>query len=139
MPLPFVKTLAGDMRNALIPPTIVFCLFIIRVLYLPAWYQLDVGAHFLGGFSIAWMTMILWERWLQHGWISKAPQWQRDYTVWASVGIVGIAWEFFEFLMEVWLGWVMQPSIADTMNDLLMDLCGGLLFLFLYRISRKRA
>ena len=134
-----IRLLIVDFAHALVPPVIVFVLFLLRVFFIRGLEQLDVLAHFSGGFSIAWMAMILWNRWKDRGWIlTKTPKWLRDYAVWGTVGLVGIAWEFFEFTMDVWLGWMMQPSIADTMNDFFMDLLGGVLFLILFRIFRPR-
>jgi hypothetical protein len=128
-------TFIGDILRSVIPPAVVFFLFVLRIAFLPKSEELDMVAHFAGGFSIAWMAMILWQRWTMHGWIPRTvPLWIRNYAVWGSVALVGIFWEFLEFGLDLFLGWTAQPSVADTMNDFFMDLSGGVLFLILFSL-----
>ncbi len=129
-----------DLSYALVPPLVVLILFACRIIVLPTRGELDILAHFLGGLSIAWMTIILWQRWTSHGWIAKKiPTWLRDYTVWGTVGLIGVAWEFMETVLTHYVGVRMQFSIPETMGDLFMDLSGGIVFLIFYRIfGRKR-
>lgn len=138
MKKPFLTHLAISMM----PPFTVLILQMARVQFFPGHGELDNVAHFFGGFSIAWMFTIivhalreqphlLWGRAIIP---SPTPTWLTDFTVWGTVALVGIAWEFFEFSMDVIYGFHMQPSLADTMGDLLFDLSGGLLFLLIYRL-----
>ena len=130
--------LMGDAAYAIIPPVAVLVLFALRIALLPERGELDVVAHFLGGFAIAWMTMIVWERWSDRKWIPKmVPRWLRNYTVWGTVGIVGIAWEFMETLVSIYTAYMLQFSIAETMGDLFMALWGGLVFILLYTLFKR--
>jgi hypothetical protein len=103
---------------------------------LPARFEFDVLAHVLGGVAIAWTGMILLERWRRRGWITLRPFVLRDFVVFSNVALIGVVWEFWEFIMQATTGDIYQPSIADTMNDLLMDLIGGVLLIVTYHIIR---
>lgn len=39
---------------------------------------------------------------------------------------LGVVWEIFEFLADLWFGASMQPSLNDTMLDLIVDMAGAL-------------
>ena len=133
-----LRLLLEDLLRAILPPIGVLALFFLRILVWPRLGALDVVAHFLGGLSIAWMTLILWKRWTKHGWIPKTvPTWLRDYAVWGTVALVGIVWEFMETIMTVYVGIRMQLSIPETMGDLFMDLSGGFVFLAMIHFKKK--
>lgn len=121
---------------SIIPPTIVLILQNVRMYTLPARFEFDVLAHVLGGVAIAWTGMILLERWRRRGWITLRPFVLRDFVVFSNVALIGVVWEFWEFIMQATTGDIYQPSIADTMNDLLMDLIGGVLLIVTYHIIR---
>lgn len=83
----------------------------------------DVLMHFLGGCAIAvsW-TVVRRELGVREPWL---------YGVVTTVAMVALAaalWEFLEFIMDN-IGWnfdgLNQPSLADTMLDLLMGILGG--------------
>ncbi len=132
-----IVTVSKDVGTAVIAPLIVLILQYVRMYTLPALSGFDVLAHVLGGFTIAWMGMMLLERWRRRGWITIRPFIFRDYIVFATVSLIGVVWEFWEFIMQWITGDLYQPSIADTMNDLFMDLLGGILLIAAYRIIRR--
>ena len=58
------------------------------------------------------------------------------------VAIIGIFWEFFEFgLSKIWESMgragFFQPSIDDTLGDLLADLLGGIVAFILFKDRQK--
>jgi hypothetical protein len=127
-----------DAREALVPPIAVLALHLLRHKYWPDEPNMDIVAHFLGGYAIAWMGVILWARWTQRGWLpTSIPGWLRLWAIWGTVALVGIFWEFHEWLADHFFHTVMQPSITDTMNDFLMDLGGGALFLALNHMKNR--
>ena len=132
-----IVTLLADIGVSIIPPVIVLALQYVRMFALPSRSEFDVLAHLLGGFAIAWMAMILLERWRRRDWITLYPFIFRDYIVFSTVALIGVIWEFWEFVMQAVTGDLYQPSIADTMNDLLMDLIGGILLIISYRVIRR--
>ncbi len=131
-----ILTFFKDVCTAAIPPIVVIILQYIRMHTLPMRSELDVLAHVMGGVAIGWMSMILLERWRRRGWAALRPFIFRDYIVFSTVSLVGVVWEFWEFIMQAVTGDIYQPSIADTMNDLLMDLIGALILIAIYRIIR---
>lgn len=134
-------SLARDFGYAVIPPAALLTVHMVRQTVLPYSIQFDVVAHFLGGASIAWMTLILWQRWTAQGLIPASnPTWLRDFTVWGAVALAGIFWEFMEWFGDAYFNTLMQPSLTDTMNDFFMDLSGGLLFILIASVVfRKKA
>jgi len=129
-----LSQLRNDALVALIPPVVILFIHSLRVATLPGLYQADYIMHFSGGLSIAWMAMILWNRFRAHGWIPKNnPLWLRNLTVWGSVALVGVGWELFEYIMSNRFNFAMQFTIGETMGDLALDLAGGLAFLVLFR------
>ncbi len=100
----------------------------------------DVPMHFFGGYAIALLALAVWN------WIGDLVE-IRSKTVSANpyarlvlegvfvvgfVMIIGVAWEWYEFLFDQFatslvreLG-VAQPGLADTMDDLFNDFVGGI-------------
>jgi len=127
-----------DAREALVPPIVVLVLHLLRHYYWPGQPNMDVVAHFVGGYAIAWMGVIFWTRWSKRGWMpTTIPVWLKLWTLWGTVALIGIFWEFFEWSADALFHTVMQPSITDTMNDFLMDLAGGALFLALNHMKNR--
>lgn len=122
--------LLRDLSLSLLPPLAVVILQLIRMQLFPAAMELDMFAHALGGASIAWMGTILWTRSQQQKRIpAKIPTWIAAWCIFGLVLFASIAWELFEFAMEHTTGWLFQPSLADTMNDFVMDMLGGITFI----------
>lgn len=87
----------------------------------------DVFMHVLGGFAIAYMLITILR-------VNKISWWKNIPLLWKLVfisGVVmifGVAWEWYEFLSDIFFKTVHQPSPADTMYDMLFDFSGGLIF-----------
>lgn len=126
-----------DLSYSLLPPIGVVILQALRMYLLPDATNLDMLAHALGGASIAWMGTILWTRARARKDIpAKIPTWITAWCIFGLVLFASIAWELFEFAMEHTTGWMFQLSVADTMNDFVMDMLGGALFISI--ITKKR-
>lgn len=50
----------------------------------------------------------------------------------------GVVWEFLEWSSDLLFGWHTQPSLQDTMGDLLADALGGIVIAFLGYFLLKR-
>jgi hypothetical protein len=134
----YLKLLFVDFFLASLPPITLLALHHFRFDYLPEASYFDVVAHFFGGSAIAWSAMIIWKRWNERQWI-HADAIVRDYAVCMTSLLFGTMWEWWEFWMQRWTGFIFQPSIGDTMQDLFMDTIGGLLVVLVYRLIKKRA
>ena len=139
MSRPFMRSplvsLMRDFVMAVIPPVIVLALHCLRMVIFPEMISMDMIAHFFGGFAIAWSAGILWRRWEKRGWV-HAQAIVRDYAIVMTALFVGVAWEWWEFWMQVWTGYVFQPSMGDTMQDLFMDFSGGIVLIVLMRLRK---
>lgn len=98
----------------------------------------DIPMHLWGGATVAMFFV-----WLFYfsGKVSLLPQSKIFYLflILGSVALVGLAWEFFEFVGDnSFAKGVFQGNLADTMSDLLNDLIGGLITaLYLYPKTKK--
>lgn len=96
--------------------------------------------HFAGGAAVAWISWMLWRRWESRGWIAeRSPFLLKGLTVWGTVALIGIGWEFMELGFDTFLGTRMQFSIPETMGDLFMDLAGGLFIILFLQLARRNA
>ncbi|MFA6018303.1 MAG: hypothetical protein WCT28_01680 [Patescibacteria group bacterium] len=111
----------------------------------------DVPMHFFGGYVIALLGLACYG-WLQNFVEIKSKSMQKlsiftpmiiEFVfVVGFVMTVGVAWEWYEFLFDQFVGFfvenfgVAQISLADTMDDLFNDFVGGVTAWMLWR-SRK--
>ena len=96
------------------------------------WYQhywwLDDLTHFLGGFWVAALFYYLDKRW-QLLTINGRRFWLQLILGLGFVALVGLLWEFSEFLGDWYLQKpLLQLGVVDTISDLFWDLMGGLVF-----------
>lgn len=106
-------------------------------LYGSLWW-IDVVMHWAGGFAMAFLGFALWSR-LVHSMTVESHTIPSHVVksivmfgwVLGFVAIVGIAWEWFEFLCDLWFPSFVpaykaaQPGLGDTMADFFFDLFGG--------------
>lgn len=81
--------------------------------------------HLLGGISVAAGTMTAMQYARQKQWLGSTHPLLLMFLIVAIVGFAAIGWEFFEFILDDAFRTYMQPSVADTMGDLLCGLIGG--------------
>lgn len=98
----------------------------------------DVFMHAFGGFAIAHMlTSIV--RVYKISWWKNIPALWNIIFICGFVMIFGVAWEWYEFLSDTFLKTTHQPSLADTMYDMLFDFSGTLIFsAFSFLLPRNR-
>jgi uncharacterized membrane protein YGL010W len=90
------------------------------------WYgHTDTIMHFLGGASIAAASAEAGHLLERSGKLSMQSRFVRACILIAFTALAAVAWEFFEFTLDHTFGLAMQPSLADTMKDLLAGLLGG--------------
>ena len=88
-----------------------------------SWF--DTPMHFLGGLAAGVLALDIWH------FAMRAPYGRhvrilRVLFVLGLVSLIGVLWELHEYLLDLrHYPAVLQPSIADTMKDLMMDLLGG--------------
>ena len=133
------------MRKAVIFLTIIFFTNLIGAIYFNAYltWWFDMLHHFWGGFFIA-MLMV---RYLKIAELRitnyELRQIQKYLIIVGAVSFIGIVWEFAEYLAGQTL---IEPiynnfgirayfigDLDDTINDLLMDVLGALIFLLTFK------
>lgn len=109
-------------------PTFLFILSSSRVgIYLYSNYEhFDTLMHGVGGVAIAFMFLTM-QREYKLSWWQPIPRLWKIIFILSFVALFGIAWEWYEFLLDQAYGTHHQPSLADTMYDLLLDLLGATL------------
>jgi hypothetical protein len=91
---------------------------------------IDSPMHFLGGVSVGLMGVGILFLYGEKNPKSSIPLFIKVIFVLGVVALVGIAWEWYEYLLDhvvftrELIG-LSQPSIADTLLDLFFDLLGG--------------
>lgn len=108
---------------------------ILGLIALYSWYpHYDIFMHFAGGVAMAVFAFALFDHNIKSiSFISKNKIYKRLFYFLLVVGfvmLVGVGWEWYEFLsdkiMVTNFGWVIaQTSVVDTMKDLLFDFCGA--------------
>jgi len=96
------------------------------------WYlpQLDIPMHIIGGASVAWAAWALMSYARSVKKLPKLPFWFSVLVAVSAAALVGVLWEHYEFLNDVFLHTdqqLAQYGTADTMKDLADDLIGALL------------
>lgn len=101
--------------------------------------QMDTPMHFLGGFAMALLGLAVHHAATNQYHASPSPVWYRWLFVMGFVMLMGVAWEFHEYVFDrtiaVWFDVPKaQLSIGETMKDLLLDAVGAsVAFLFFKR------
>ena len=95
--------------------------------------HLDTPMHFLGGVSIALSTHYF----VRYSKGVSLPALYRFLFIVAMTVFAAVAWEWAEFIGDAMLGTVFQPSIFDTMKDLLMGTLGAVIVAIATTGSKK--
>lgn len=100
--------------------------------------------HFLGGFWTAMAFIYLISAYQFP--ISKEAFNQNFLSflivILSFVALIGIFWEFYEFLNDFFLSskayaQIMQQGAADTIADLFFDLLGGTVFIVIFKLFSR--
>lgn len=140
-------TFMVSLKSVLIFLIVILLFHIIATLN--SWYWtylwLDVPMHFLGGFWVAMASVILIFNY--HFPVSKEAVNQIFFTflivILSLVALVGIFWEFYEFLNDMFLSsrnyaQIFQQGAADTIGDLFFDLLGGTMFILIFKFFSQK-
>jgi hypothetical protein len=100
------------------------------------WEHVDKVMHVLGGVSIALSGLSAVALLEQRGMLFIKSYFITVIIILALVALAAVNWEFFEYILDRTTNTHMQPSIADTMGDLLAGLVGGLLVTFVGYFKR---
>ncbi len=123
-------------------------LLIIFVVHLAGnyygWYlttHLDIPMHIAGGAWVALFFFYLFGE--RFGYMLPESRLARFIFALGFVALVGIGWEFFEYLTEVFVthqlafGCMEPNGLFDTLKDLFDDLIGGTLASSVWILTKK--
>jgi hypothetical protein len=101
----------------------------------------DTIMHALGGAAMGLLGLAIHQNVAGKYHAKHSPLWYRYTFVVGFAMLIGIAWEFHEYILDqtlnVWYNLPMsQLSLADTMKDFLMDWLGASIAFFLFHQSR---
>lgn len=129
-------------KTAAIATVSVVLLHVVLMLTGAYWHiaNIDKPMHFLGGFVMGLFGLAIHHAVASHHHTKKSPWWYHYLFVTGFVMLIGVAWEFHEYILDntavLWYGWPKsQLSLNDTMADLLLDLVGGSLAFSLFKRS----
>ncbi len=95
------------------------------------WAHVDKIMHVLGGMSIALSGLAVIDFYTTGGELKISNRLITATIVLGLVALAAVSWEFLEFTLDHIASTHMQPSLADTMEDILAGLCGaGVIILF---------
>ena len=100
--------------------------------------QIDVPMHIMGGFAMGMLGLAIHHQISTRYHNKTSPWWYHFIFVVGFAMLIGVGWEFYEFILDqtvhVWLQQPLsQPSLANTMKDLLDDLIGAVLAFWIFR------
>ena len=136
MPDATVRTLTrwmiATLRSVGWAPLAVFTFHVVAVV---AWNiysrfpDFDIPMHFIGGVAITYFFGGSYRAARQFDLLGTPSKAMYPVTVLGLTCVAAVVWEFAEFLMDRRFGTHSQPSLEDTLLDLLMGLLGGIAFL----------
>ena len=98
--------------------------------------HLDKLMHLAGGMAIAWLAIVFFAARLNY-----LPSFDRFLILLGMVALVGVLWEFAEYLgqfIPTISHYLSGGDLADTLGDLAADLSGGAIVI-LHLLWRRKA
>ena len=100
--------------------------------------NMDVPMHLLGGFVMALLALAIHHAVSNKYHTNHSPAWNHYTVVVGFAMLVGIAWEFHEYIFDqtnnIWYNLPQsQPSLSDTMKDFLNDWIGATVAFILFK------
>lgn len=90
----------------------------------------DSVMHFAGGITLGILICGLLSHAVRLGWILPPGRLLLFVLIFSLVTTGAVFWEFFEWTIDTIIGTRMQPSMGDTMKDLLLGQFGAIVCAF---------
>ena len=106
---------------------------LILIIHLPLWiydiyhliWWIDIPMHFLGGLFIGRSYFLLIRLLQREGHIGNMHRFVHFVFVVSLVSLTAVAWESQEFILDINDNAMRQPSLANTIQDLILGILGG--------------
>jgi hypothetical protein len=133
-----VEPIFSAIVKALFPGFMLGCLHLIFTysgFYLNSGLDwIDIPLHLTGGACVAFAAAMLIAYAIKRKKLPSIPWYFFILCVLGVVALVGLVWEFYEFLADYFYPVILrQADNADTMKDLANDLNGGLVLVLLLK------
>ncbi|HTL39528.1 MAG TPA: hypothetical protein VL306_01830 [Methylomirabilota bacterium] len=130
-------------RTALITIVSIYALSLITLHFdlFNRFVNLDNVFHFSGGVSIGMLALAIRHFVGKKYRTTGVPVWFDFLFVVGFVFMVGVLWEFYEYIQDhtfaLTFHWaISQPSVHDTLGDLMWDGIGAIIGFILFRKSK---
>lgn len=94
------------------------------------WYDslwwFDMPMHFLGGFIVATLTLLVFIKWNSIKGDSHIRIRSIILISFFSALVIGIGWEIFEFIVDLFYPLAHMAHVLDSFSDLFFDASGGM-------------
>ena len=92
---------------------------------------LDIPTHFLGGVAITYLYRSAIKN--SQSFAGDIPIWVQVLFAFTCTGTTTVLWEFYENIVDYFLGTHMVLGLTDTIKDMFLGLLGALVLTVLYR------
>lgn len=116
---------------ALCPMIVTFAMHVILVIGMDIYNvfsNFDIFMHITGGIVSAWSVYLLYNIGKEYFKFKISPKILLCIFIVCAVGLIGIGWEVYEHVHDMFSPVIYQMSIGDTIWDLILDLLGALVF-----------
>lgn len=100
--------------------------------YVSLWW-FDMLMHTIGGMLVTFVgAAFLWKR------LKNLPSLELFITLALFVFIIGLAWEYYEYIVQFYIKSVHLADVADSISDLICDMVGGsIAALFVIQLKKR--
>lgn len=120
-----------SLRRAAWAPIFVFALHVVAIVVFDIYRrfpEFDIPMHFAGGVAIAYFFGTCYRSADKLGLLGQPSVVVFPPMILGQTCLAAVVWEFAEFLVDKQFGVVTQPSLADTLLDLMMGLLGAVVW-----------
>ena len=125
----FYEFCVYSLKHAGWAPVLVFSFHVIAVIGFDAYRHfpmLDIPMHFLGGVVICYFFYVATNAPHSEIFLGKHTKFSLFILLMALTGLTTVLWEFAEWISDAYFSQNAQPSVTDTMGDMLLGLLGAL-------------
>jgi hypothetical protein len=119
-------------------PGSIFLFHVIASKGFDAYYHfpgLDIPMHFFGGVAIAYFCYGSFINAKRFELLGNPNKFVEIITIFSLASTSTIFWEFAEYISDHLFGTHMQGGLEDTLLDMLLGMCGGLLLISIIHIK----
>ena len=113
-------------------------LFVVNALAVVFYWYVSIGwfdmlMHTIGGLFVAFLgSAFLFKH------IRKLGSRELFVTIGLFVFIIGLAWEYYEYIVQFYIKSVQLADVADSISDLICDMVGGTIGAIFVILIKKR-